>query len=85
MLQRVKNPSSIVTAVAWVRSLAQELLHAAGVAKKKKIQDIPEKRKYTFIEKYREKDHEMDFCFTVYWAIWSSLILSTSSRVISVR
>ena len=28
--------TGVVTAVAWVRSLAGELLHAAGVAKKKK-------------------------------------------------
>ena len=28
--------TGVVTAVAWVRSLAGELLHAAGVAKKKR-------------------------------------------------
>ena len=33
MAQQVKG-SDVVTAVAWVRSLAQELLHAVGVAKK---------------------------------------------------
>ena len=31
----VKDPSGIITAVAWVRSLAQEFLYAAGAAKKK--------------------------------------------------
>ena len=32
MAQRIKDPGFVI-AVAWVQSLAQELLHAGGVAK----------------------------------------------------
>lgn len=40
MAQQLKNPAfvtavALVTAVAWVQLLAQELPHAKGVAKKK--------------------------------------------------
>ena len=34
--QQVKDPACIVSAVAWVRSLARELPHAEGIAKKGK-------------------------------------------------
>ena len=38
MVQQVKNPtaSALVTAVAWIQSLPQELPYAMGVAIKKK-------------------------------------------------
>ena len=34
VVQQVKDQSDVVTAVAWVRSLARELPHTVSVAKK---------------------------------------------------
>ena len=41
--------SAVITAVAWVQSLAQELLHAEGVAKKKELKLGPHGDSYTLI------------------------------------
>ena len=49
MVQQVKDPGIVtaaaqVTAVAWVRSLARELPHAMGTAKKKKKEILMKER-----------------------------------------
>lgn len=43
--------SAVITAVAWVQVLAQELLHAEGVAKKKRkeLKLGPHRDSYTLI------------------------------------
>jgi len=38
--QQVKDPVLVVTAVAWVCSLAQEFLYAMGAAKRKKTMEM---------------------------------------------
>ena len=41
----VVKVSSVVSAIAWVQSLARELLHAVGMAKKKKQQQQQQQTK----------------------------------------
>ena len=42
----------IIIAKAWVGALVWELLHAAGLAKKKKREREKEEVQYSFIQKY---------------------------------